>query len=90
MNEEKRINQFYEIIESRTIGSAEFVVGHNPNAPDPYVCWMCKNGTDYNWGRYRKTLEQARAELNIRCRDEERYLRDTHQMPPKNRDDRER
>ena len=30
MNEEKRINGGYEIIESCTIGSNELVIGHNP------------------------------------------------------------
>ena len=42
MDEEKRSNQNYEIIESCTIGSTELVIGHNPNAPNPYVCWYCK------------------------------------------------
>ena len=42
MNEEKRINAGYEIIESCTIGSTELVIGHNPKAPNPYVCWYCK------------------------------------------------
>ena len=32
MNEEKRINAGYEIIESCTIGSTELVIGHNPKA----------------------------------------------------------
>lgn len=36
MNEEKRINGGYEIIESCTIGSNELVIGHNPKAPNPY------------------------------------------------------
>ena len=44
--EEKRINSGYEIIESHTIGSNELVIGHNPEAPNPYVCWYCKNGSD--------------------------------------------
>ena len=35
--EEKRSNQNYEIIESCTIGSTELVIGHNPNAPNPYA-----------------------------------------------------
>ena len=34
MDEEKRSNQNYEIIESCTIGSTELVIGHNPNAPN--------------------------------------------------------
>lgn len=33
MDEEKRSNQNYEIIESCTIGSTELVIGHNPNSP---------------------------------------------------------
>lgn len=32
MDEEKRSNGGYEIIESCTIGSNELVIGHNPNA----------------------------------------------------------
>ena len=44
--EGKRINSGYEIIESHTIGSNELVIGHNPEAPNPYVCWYCKNGSD--------------------------------------------
>ena len=34
MDEEKRSNQNYEIIESCTIGSTELVIGHNPNELD--------------------------------------------------------
>ena len=37
MSEETRSNQGYEIIESCTIGSTELVIGHNPNAPNPYA-----------------------------------------------------
>lgn len=47
MDEEKRSNGGYEIIESCTIGSNELVIGHNPNAPNPYVCWYCKGGDNY-------------------------------------------
>lgn len=47
MDEEKRINGGYEIIESCTIGSTELVIGHNPKAPNPYVCWYCKGGDNY-------------------------------------------
>lgn len=52
MDEEKRSNGGYEIIESCTIGSNELVIGHNPNAPNPYVCWYCKGGDNYFWGYY--------------------------------------
>lgn len=44
MSEETRSNAGYEIIESCTIGSTELVIGHNPKAPNPYVCWYCKGG----------------------------------------------
>ena len=44
--EEKRINGGYEIIESCTIGNNELVIGHNSKAPNPYVCWYCKDGSD--------------------------------------------
>ena len=50
--EEKRINGGYEIIESCIIGSNELVIGHNAKAPNPYVCWYCKDGSDYFWGYY--------------------------------------
>ena len=33
MNEEKRMNGGYKIIESCTIGSNELVIGYNPKAP---------------------------------------------------------
>ena len=39
MEKETRSNGGYEIIESCTIGSTELVIGHNPKAPNPYVCW---------------------------------------------------
>ena len=58
--EEKRINSGYEIIESHTIGSNELVIGHNAAAPNPYVCWYCKNGSDYFWGYYCNQLSEAR------------------------------
>lgn len=35
MENEKRSNQGYEIIEGCTIGSTELVIGHNPQAPNP-------------------------------------------------------
>ena len=45
MDEEKRINGGYEIMESCTIGNNELVIGHNAKAPNPYVCWYCKDGS---------------------------------------------
>ena len=68
--EEKRVNSGYEIIESHTIGSNELVIGHNAAAPNPYVCWYCKNGSDYFWGYYCNQLSEARRKLNERYRRE--------------------
>ena len=88
--EEKRINSGYEIIESHTIGSNELVIGHNAKAPNPYVCWYCKDGSDYFWGYYCNQLSEAREKLN------ERYQRECcmpYNQPDKkqkSRDDRER
>lgn len=90
MDNVKRVNQGYEIIESRTIGSTEFVIGHNPNAPNPYVCWHYKNGTDYFWGVYCNSLEGAREKMNERAETEVAYQRDKKQIPPKVKADHER
>ena len=60
MDEEKRTNQGYEILESCTIGSSELVIGHNPKAPNPYVCLYCKGGDNYYWGCYCNDISAAR------------------------------
>lgn len=74
MEQEKRINQGYEIIESCTIGSKELVIGHNPKAPNPYVCWYCKGGDNYYCGCYCNELSAARESLSERY-NEERSMR---------------
>lgn len=74
MNEQKRSNAGYEIIESCTIGRNELVIGHNPNAPAPYVCWYCRNESNYFWGHYCNSLAEAREKLG------ERYQTEIH-MP---------
>ena len=91
MNKEKRINGGYEIIESCTIGNNELVIGHNAKAPNPYVCWYCKDGSDYFWGYYCNQLSEAREKLIERYRTECRL---PYNNPPfqkiKSGDDRER
>ena len=79
MDEEKRSNGGYEIIESCTIGSNELVIGHNPNAPNPYVCWYCKGGDNYFWGYYCNDISAAREKLNERYQTECR-ISDTLQI----------
>ena len=90
MDEEKRSNQNYEIIESCTIGSIELVIGHNPNAPNPYVCWYCKGGSNYFWGYYTNELDAARQKLNERYQLECRMPYNQPSQKQKNGDDRER
>lgn len=64
---EIRINQNYRIIEVLDLGDVELVIGHNPNAPNPYVCWYYNGG--YFWGYYCDTLASAKKKLQERsCR----------------------
>ena len=70
MSKEIRSQQGYEIIESCTIGNTELVIGHNPKAPNPYVCWYCKGGYNYYWGYYCDDLLEAREKLNERYQSE--------------------
>lgn len=91
MEQEKRINQGYEIIESCTIGSKELVIGHNPKAPNPYVCWYCKGGDNYYWGCYCNELSAAGEGLSERYNEERRMPYNNPPAPKqKNGDDRER
>lgn len=90
MDEEKRIKQGYEIIESRTVGSMELVIGHNSKAPNPYVCWYCKDGSDYFWGYYCNEVIAARDKLNERYQRECRMQCNTTAEKEKHRHDRER
>jgi len=90
MNDNKRSNEGYKIIESHTIGKKEFVIGHNPNAPNPFVCWHCKNGIDFYWGFYCNTLQAAQNKLHERCNNAVHSKRDTRQVPPQIRDAHER
>lgn len=91
MEQEKRINQGYEITESCTIGSKELVIGHNPKAPNPYVCWYCKGGDNYYWGCYCNELSAARESLSERYNEERRMPYNNPPAPKqKNGDERER
>lgn len=90
MSEEKRCNQGYEIIESCTIEKKELVIGHHPTAPNPYVCWYCKNGTDYDWGYYTNELADARKKLSERYQSECHMPYNAPAKKQKSRDDYER
>ena len=91
MENEKRINGGYEIIESCTIGNTELVIGHHPAAPNPYVCWYCKGCDNYYWGYYCSDLAEAREKLNERYQSECRMPYNNPPAPKqRNGDDRER
>lgn len=65
----------YIIIQAlRLDPSHEIVIGHNPAAAAPYVCWDCRNGDDYNTGRYCQTFRQALLALSDRLHDRYDYL----------------
>ena len=65
----------YIIIQSlRLDPSHEIVIGHNPRAAAPYVCWDCRNGDDYNTGGYCQTYRQALLVLAERLHDRYDYM----------------
>ncbi len=52
MKNQKRMNQGYEIIQSTQVSeNKEIVLGYNPKSKF-FVCWVCFNKTNYNWGDY--------------------------------------
>ena len=55
-----RINCGYEIVTAlRCSKRMELVIGHNPEAPSPWVCWYCYNGNNYSTGDYCGTFREA-------------------------------
>lgn len=60
-----RVNDGYLITQVKQVAKREFVVGYNPEAEMPYVCWCCENG-NYFWGSYSKTATEAVDKMNER------------------------
>ena len=56
-----QINQGYRIIERFPIGGKGFVLGYNPDAPNPYVTWQYRadDPEHYFWGHYHNEKEAA-------------------------------
>ena len=65
-----RVNAGYTITDSVTVGSNEFVIGEHPTAPEKYVCWCCKDGNNYYWGRYTNDRNEALQTLCERVQNE--------------------
>ncbi len=53
------INAGYTIQKRYAVGEIEIVFAENKNAPSPYVTWQCRNGTDYEIGKYFNTKQSA-------------------------------
>lgn len=49
---ETRINAGYAIVSDIVVGEFEFVLGHNPKAPSPFVTWEYSPRSGYYWGHY--------------------------------------
>lgn len=83
---EKRINIGYVITDSIHIGETEFVIGTHQKEPSRYVTWACKNGTDYYWGHYMTSQEDAERDLVKRARDQIRLIDSLRGKPSRKKD----
>lgn len=54
-----RENAGYTITDSVRVGRYEIVIGEMLSAPGCYVCWYCRGGNDYFWGKYCSTRAAA-------------------------------
>ena len=82
----ERSNCGYTIVQSLTIGDCEFVLGHNPEAPNPYVTWKCSNGDYYFWGHYSNDRMAAARDLLTRAGQELERLEQCMGRTQKNKD----
>ena len=57
-----------DVYKRQTIGSTELVIGHNPKAPNPDVCWYCKGGDNYFWGHYCNAVSYTHLDVYKRQR----------------------
>ena len=71
----KEINAGYEILDRQRVGSTEIVLGYNPRAPEPYVTWKCRHGSDYHFGHYFADKSSAVKDFKKRIREERAYER---------------
>ena len=82
----ERSNCGYTIVQSLMIGDCEFVLGHNPEAPNPYVTWKCSNGDYYFWGHYSNDRMAADRDLLTRAGQELERLEQRMGKQPRNKD----
>lgn len=58
--------------------SCEIVLGYRPTTPTccPYVVWTCYGHSDYNWGHYFQTRQEADKFFQAKVRGELRTRRE--------------
>lgn len=83
---EERSNCGYTIVQTLMIGDSEFVLGHNPESPNPYVTWKCSNGDYYFWGHYCNDRMDADRDLLTRAGQELERLEQRMRRTQKNKD----
>lgn len=70
----ERVNSGYKIRVSVPVGDKEFVLGTHQTAPEQFVTWECKDGTNYIWGHYADSPLKALRDLCRRVMEEVEYL----------------
>lgn len=77
-------NQGYRIMERFPVGEQGFVLGHNPNAPNPYVTWQYRTDAPghYFWGHYHNEKEAAYIDYHSRIDNEISTLSELTGKPP--------
>ena len=71
-------------------GVQSLLSGITPKPRTLYVCWYCKDGSDYFWGYYCNQLSEARDKLNERYQNECRMPYNQPEKKQRNHNDRER
>jgi len=56
-------NAGYRIIDSISFGEKSIVLGHNPDAPAPFVTWQAAGTERYDWGHYFSSEVNAKLDL---------------------------
>jgi hypothetical protein len=56
-------NAGYRIVDSICFGDKRIVLGHNPQAPAPFVTWLAKGMESYDWGHYFSSEVHAKLDL---------------------------
>lgn len=72
----KEIVKGYYITDSVTLNDDTFVMGYNPNAPQPYVTWLKSGDNSYSMGHYFDNELKAKCNLLERAEKNLDYVKD--------------